>query len=234
MTTVHITIQTAAEATADNCRIMARLYELRPAAAAASAATVRLSEVAEAELVKKSANKRPALDATLAVIKEYHIAADAGNEANDIAEHVAGVYIKYSDAVDAYNAAAMVANIAMAAAAEKRGSAEAKVADCKSEGLFEHTLETAATTLIRVKTAAEVEKLRDAEAAVAVANEATLHANATMTAASEMRAEKDKWVKIIGCYELATIEEITKAIRQDARIACSTPTVARFDPKNAR
>jgi len=232
MTTVHITIQTAAEATADNCRIMSRLYELRPAAAAASAATVRLSEVAEAELVKT--NKRPALDATLAVIKEYHIAADAGNEANDIAEHVAGVYIKYSDAVDAYNAAAMVANIAMAAAAEKRGSAEAKVADCKSEGLFEHTLETAATTLIRVKTAAEVEKLRDAEAAVAVANEVTLHANATMTAACEMRAEKDKWVDIIACYELDAIEEITKAIRQDARIACSTPTVARFDPKNAR
>ena len=225
------TIQNTADATADSLRIMSRLTELRPAAATASAATVRLSEVAEAELVKKSANKTPALNATLDTFKEYHTAADAGNEANDIAQHVSALYGGYSKAVAAYNAAALVANMAMASAVEKRGIAEAKVADCSSGGLFEHTLERCDTTLIRVKTAAQVDQLRVTEKAVADANDATIKANAAMAKANEAAAAKDKWADIIACYDLDAIEALTQAIRADARTACSTPTVARFDPK---
>ena len=223
------TIQNTADATADSVRIMSRLAELRPTAATASAATVRLSEVAEAELAKKSSNKRPALDATLATMKEYHIAAAAGNEANDISHHVDCLYSSYSKAVDAYNGAAMAANISMATAVEKRGIAERKVVECNSGGLFEQTLETVGATYIRVKTAAEVEMLRDTEVAVADANGATLMANDAMSAASETEAEKDKWTSVIACYDLDAIEAITDAIRKDARTACSTPTVARFD-----
>ena len=225
------TIQNTADATADSLRIMSRLAALRPAAATASAATVRLSEVAEAELAKKSSNKTPALNATLDTIKEYHIAADAGNEANDIAQHVSDVYGGYSNAVATYNAAALVANMAMAAAVEKRGIAEAKVADCNSGGLFEHTLEGRDATMIRVESAAQVDQLRDTEKAVADANEATIKANEAMEAASEATAAKDKWAEIIACYDLDAIEALTQAIRADARTACSTPTVARFDPK---
>ena len=216
------TIQNTADATADSLRIMSRLAVLRPAASTASAATVRLSQLAEAELAKKSSNKTPALNATLDTIKEYHIAADAGNEANDIAQHVSRVYCGYSKAAAAYNAAALAANMAMAATIEKRGIAEAKVADCNRCGLFEPEA--------RVKSAAQVEQLRDTEKAVAAANEATIKANDAMAAAIEATTAKDQWAEIIACYDLDTIEALTKAIRADARTACSTPTVARFDP----
>ena len=220
------TIQNTADATADSVRIMSRLAALRPAAATASAATVRLSEVAEAEMVKMydSTNKTPALNATLDTFKEYHIAAAAGNEANDIAHHVGVVYGGYSKAAAAYNAAALVANMAMAAAVEKRGIAEAKVADCNSGGLFEQCCETTLT-------AAQADKLRVTEKAVADANEATVKANEAMAKASEAAVAKDKWAEIIACYDLDAIESLTQAIRADARTACSTPTVARFDPK---
>lgn len=212
------TIQNTADATADSLRIMSRLAVLRPAASTASAATVRLSQLAEAELAKKSSNKTPALNATLDTIKEYHIAADAGNEANDIAQHVSRVYCGYSKAAAAYNAAALAANMAMAATIEKRGIAEAKVADCNRCGLFDP------------ESAAQVEQLRDTEKAVAAANEATMKANDAMAAAIEATTAKDQWAEIIACYDLDTIEALTKAIRADARTACSTPTVARFDP----
>ena len=212
------TIQNTADATADSLRIMSRLAVLRPAASTASAATVRLSQLAEAELAKKSSNKTPALNATLDTIKEYHIAADAGNEANDIAQHVSRVYCGYSKAAAAYNAAALAANMAMAATIEKRGIAEAKVADCNRCGLFDP------------ESAAQVEQLRDTEKAVAAANEATMKANDAMAAAIEATTAKDQWAEIIACYDLDTIEALTKAIRADARPACSTPTVARFDP----
>ena len=212
------TIQNTADATADSLRIMSRLAVLRPAASTASAATVRLSQLAEAELAKKSSNKTPALNATLDTIKEYHIAADAGNEANDIAQHVSRVYCGYSKAAAAYNAAALAANMAMAATIEKRGIAEAKVADCNRCGLFDP------------ESAAQVEQLRDTEKAVAAANDATIKANAAMAAAIEATTAKDQWAEIIACYDLDTIEALTKAIRADARTACSTPTVARFDP----
>ena len=212
------TIQNTADATADSLRIMSRLAVLRPAASTASAATVRLSQLAEAELAKKSSNKTPALNATLDTIKEYHIAADAGNEANDIAQHVSRVYCGYSKAAAAYNAAALAANMAMAATIEKRGIAEAKVADCNRCGLFDP------------ESAAQVEQLRDTEKAVAAANEATIKANDAMAAAIEATKAKDQWAEIIACYDLDTIEALTKAIRADARTACSTPTVARFDP----
>jgi hypothetical protein len=212
------TIQNTADATADSLRIMSRLAVLRPAASTASAATVRLSQLAEAELAKKSSNKTPALNATLDTIKEYHIAADAGNEANDIAQHVSRVYCGYSKAAAAYNAAALAANMAMAATIEKRGIAEAKVADCNRCGLFDP------------ESAAQVEQLRDTEKAVAAANEATIKANDAMAAAIEATTAKDQWAEIIACYDLDTIEALTKAIRADARTACSTPTVARFDP----
>ena len=212
------TIQNTADATADSLRIMSRLAVLRPAASTASAATVRLSQLAEAELAKKSSNKTPALNATLDTIKEYHIAADAGNEANDIAQHVSRVYCGYSKAAAAYNAAALAANMAMAATIEKRGIAEAQVADCNRCGLFDP------------ESAAQVEQLRDTEKAVAAANEATINANDAMAAAIEATTAKDQWAEIIACYDLDTIEALTKAIRADARTACSTPTVARFDP----
>ena len=212
------TIQNTADATADSLRIMSRRTVLRPAASTASAATVRLSQLAEAELAKKSSNKTPALNATLDTIKEYHTAADAGNEANDIAQHVSRVYCGYSKAAAAYNAAALAANMAMAATIEKRGIAEAKVADCNRCGLFDP------------ESAAQVEQLRDTEKAVAAANEATIKANDAMAAAIEATTAKDQWAEIIACYDLDTIEALTKAIRADARTACSTPTVARFDP----
>ena len=111
------------------------------------------------------------------------------------------------------------ANMAMAATIEKRGIAEAKVADCNRCGLFDP------------ESAAQVEQLRDTEKAVADANEATIKANEAMEAASEATAAKDKWAEIIACYDLDAIEALTQAIRADARTACSTPTVARFDPK---
>ena len=224
---------TAAEATADNAAIMTRLSVLRPTAAAASAATIRLSALAEEEMTKfhgkeKNYNRALTLNAYLDVTREYGIASAAGNEANEMVARVAKVYDVSSKAIDAYNAAATEANAAMADAVDKRAVASGMVEECGD--LLQTATEFGGTTLINTKSAEEVKRLRDTEAAVAVANAATVRVTTAMKLADEAEADKDKWKGIIGCYDLDAIEALATAIQNDARAASVTQAVARFKP----
>ena len=236
------TIQTAAEATEDNRRIMARLAELGPIAAAASAATVRLSKVAEDALASMSdtaldATKAAinatqsdnALDATTAAINEYGIAAAAGNEANEIVDHVADVISIYDKAAMSYNAAAFVANTAIAAANEKMSIARDINAAYERDGLFRRCWAICNLEYETVKERPDIKKLHALNEMVESARVLEVMANPAIATARKMEANVALWTKIVKCYDLDSIRKLANAIRQDARTALSTPAIARFE-----
>ena len=164
-----------------------------------------------------------------AAINEYGIAAAAGNEANEIVDHVADVYSIYDKAAMSYNAAAFMANTAIAAADGKMSKVRDIKAAYEREGVYRRCWAVGHLEYETVKERPDIKKAHAVLEMATFARTLEVRADAAIATAHKMEANVGVWTKIIECYDLDNIKKLANAIRQDARTACSTPAIARFE-----